>query len=77
MNDTYVYHSPSRIILCIILSIMAVLCVVSIFKSEDTIKALKDERADFADEFLIMFRTNRVILIILFVILIFYLMTNN
>ena len=76
MNNTYAYFPPSRILLCTVLVIMAILCLVSIFRSQNTIQALKEERTDFADEFLILYRTNRIFLFSFCVILIIYLLVG-
>lgn len=74
----YSYDNPlPRIIVGILCAFLAVLFLISFLRSGRVLQELREEQVDFADEFIIMYRTNRIILFVLCVLVIIYLSVSG
>lgn len=69
-------NSLPRIIVGIFVAVLAIIYLISLFRSGRTLQELRAERVDFADEFIIMYRTNRIILFVLCVLVVIYLLVG-
>ncbi len=64
----YLYHTPIRVLASLFLLVLVVICVLGIVKSRRKMLEMQAANIDFEDEFLIMYRTNRILLIIISII---------
>ena len=61
----YLFITTERVLICLLIVAVAFYCLIGIIKSRTYLEYLKKEEANFVDEYIIAYKSNRFLVIIL------------